>query len=172
MAVHDRIRLKQIEREAEGYLELGMAQSALDALARAGENTELSSHGHYLRGESLRVLERYEEAIPSLRLAALQGGEHLTAIQLATAWCYKRTGQLPAAIDAMEHALEREPQEGLIHYNLACYLSLAGEKGRALGHLSRAFELESGYRALVDAESDFDSLRSDPQFQALTGMMA
>jgi hypothetical protein len=53
---------------------------------------------------------------------------------------------------------------------LACYLSLAGDKGRALRHLARALELDAEYRALADAESDFDPIRSDPDFQALLGL--
>jgi tetratricopeptide (TPR) repeat protein len=91
-------------------------------------------------------------------------------VLLSLAWCYKRTGRVDAAIESMDQALEMEPKRALLHYNLACYLSLAGEKTRALAHLSQAFELESDYRALVDSEPDFDPIRADPDFQSLLGL--
>jgi tetratricopeptide (TPR) repeat protein len=67
----------------------------------------------------------------------------------------------------MEQALKVEPKEALLHYNLACYLSLAGQKERALGHLSKALAFDPSYRGMVEGERDFDPIRSDPGFQAL-----
>jgi Flp pilus assembly protein TadD len=165
------IRQQQVERQAEGYLELGMAQAALNALARRGAEAPRSARGHYLEGEALRALERYEEALAPLAEAArLAPGEVRT--WLALAWCHKRTARLDAAIEDMKHALEVEPEEALLHYNLACYLSLAGRRRAALTHLARAFALDASYRELTGSEPDFDPIRSDPQFQALTGSSA
>ncbi len=67
----------------------------------------------------------------------------------------------------MERALKTEPEEALLHYNLACYLSLAGEKDQALRHLSKALEYDPAYRGMVAGEPDFDAIRSDPGFQSL-----
>jgi len=171
VAAYDRIRLQQIERQAEGYLELGMAQDALDALARRGAGAPRSARGHYLEGEALRALERYEDALAPLEKAArLAPGEVRT--WLALAWCHKRTARLDAAIKDMERALELAPEEALLHYNLACYLSLAGRKRPALTHLARAFALDASYRELTGSEPDFDPIRSDPQFRALTSSSA
>jgi Flp pilus assembly protein TadD len=86
---------------------------------------------------------------------------------LALGWCYKRTGKLDRAIEALEEALAVEPTDALVHYNLACYWSLAKNKRQALVYLARAFDLEEGYRALVNDEPDFDPIRDDPAFQAL-----
>jgi len=88
------------------------------------------------------------------------------------AWCHKRTARLDAAIKDIQRALEVEPEEALLHYNLACYLSLAGRKRSALTHLARAFALDASYRELTGSEPDFDPIRSDPQFRALTGSSA
>ncbi len=171
MESRNRVRLKQIERQAEGYLELGMAQHALDALAQLGDEADSTVRACYLRGEALRWLERYEEALPPLRKAASEDPENIHA-WLALGWCCKRTGRLEAAIDAMERALKAQPGEALLHYNLSCYWSLAGNKERAIGHLSRALAIEPEYRNLVDGEPDFDPIRSDPGFQALLGTVA
>jgi tetratricopeptide (TPR) repeat protein len=163
------IRRKQIERQAEGYLELGMPQHALDNLDRLGGDESLGPRGLFLRGEALKELDRYQEAVGALKKAteAMPGSVDLL---LLLGWCYKRTGRIELAIGAIEQGLEYEPDRALLHYNLACYLSLAGQKTPALAHLSRAFELDAEFRALVDREPDFDPIRSDPDFQAILGL--
>jgi tetratricopeptide (TPR) repeat protein len=74
----------------------------------------------------LRSLKRYREALKPLEVAAaLRPAEIRVAIALG--WCYKRTHRLAQAIDALERACRHNPDApGLLHYNLACYWSLAG----------------------------------------------
>ena len=164
---HDRIRRQQLVLQAEGYLELGMADHALDVLSRYGDQDSLPAHALYLKGQSLRELGRFREALEPLWQAA-QGTPDNISIWLALGWCYKRTGKLDRAIESLEEALEIEPRDALVHYNLACYWSLARNKRQALACLARAFELQEEYRNLVADESDFDPIRDDPAFQALT----
>jgi len=163
--------LKRFLRHAEGYLDLGLPQQALDALLRLGDLAKSDPQALYLLGEAYRALERYPEAVPPLE-TAVQAGLREVPVWLALGWCYKRTARLDRAVQTMEQALILEPHAALLHYNLACYLSLAGKKDRALEHLSRALELDAQYRHLVDSESDFDPIRSDPEFQALTKAVA
>jgi Flp pilus assembly protein TadD len=160
------IRRLKLQREAEGYLELGMAQHALTSLARIGDPGSLDSSALYLWGEALRSMERYEEAIIPLQRAAEAAPENIN-VRLALGWCYKRVGRINSAIEALEHALATEPNEPLLRYNLACYFSLAGNKSRAIRFLSQTLAVAPGYRSLIDSESDFDPVRHDPEFQAL-----
>ena len=162
------IRRAKIQREAEGYLELGMPEQALQTLGRLGDPTGFESDALYLWGEGLRTLERYFEALLPLERAARAAPNDIR-VHIALGWCYKRTGRLDLAIDALEHALIVEPDMALLRYNLACYLSLAGQKRRALRYLSQALVLDPAYRELAEAESDFDPLRADPAFRALCG---
>jgi tetratricopeptide (TPR) repeat protein len=164
-------RLRQMLREAEGYLELGLAQQSLDALARLGDPAGYGPHALYLMGEALKAQERYHEALGPLTRAAEGDPENLL-IWLALGWCHKRTSRLDLAIQDMQFALRADPSEPLLHYNLACYLSLAGQKDRAITHLSKALAMDTHYRTMADAEPDFDPIRSDPEFQALTGVAA
>jgi tetratricopeptide (TPR) repeat protein len=162
----NRIRRTKIQREAEGYLELGMPQHALDALAGLGDPAAFDPHTLYLWGEALRATERYPEAIVPLGQAAEAVPENVD-VWFALGWCYKRTGRVDLAIDSLEKALAIAPNEALVHFNLACYWSLAGNHPRALEYLSRALTIDPHYRQLIDDEPDFDPLRCDPEFQAL-----
>lgn len=52
-------------------------------------------------------------------------------------------------------------------YNLACYCALAGDSERAITLLGEAFTLRRGLMTLGLRDSDLDSLRGLPAFQAL-----
>ena len=164
-----RIRLRQYQRQAEGYLEIGMPQQALDALARLAKAQSLGSHALYLRGKALADLGRYAEALVPLGEVVDADPENIH-VRVIQGWCHKRIGRIDLAVRNLETALRSHPDDALLHYNLACYQSLAHNKRRALRHLSRALVLDGNYRSLIDGESDFDPLRSDADFQALLGI--
>lgn len=165
----ERIRLNKFQREAEGYLELGLPALALKSLERLGDPSQFAPSTLYLWGEALRAAERYPEAIPPLERAADAEPENIH-VWLALGWCYKRVGRLGLAIEAIEKALDSDPREAMLHYNLACYRSLAGEKDKAIAALSQALRIDPDFRNLIDSESDFDPIRNDPDFQALLGI--
>jgi tetratricopeptide (TPR) repeat protein len=160
------VRAARIRREAEGYLELGLPQHALQALGRLGNPAGFGVEALYLWGEGLRAMRRHFEALLPLERAARLAPDDIR-IRLALGWCYKRTGRLDLAIDSLERALLSRPREALLHYNLACYLSLAGRKRRALGRLSQAMALDPLYRKMAEEEADFEPIRSDPEFLAM-----
>jgi Flp pilus assembly protein TadD len=162
----DRIRRMKFQHQAEGYLELGLPQQALNVLARLGTAGESDARTLYLQGEALRSLERYADAIAPLRKVAELEPEN-TQVLLALGWCHKRCGRIDLAIEALEAALATDGDEPLIRYNLACYHSVAGNKRAALTFLEQALSLDPNYRLLIDHEPDFDPIRTDPEFQAI-----
>ena len=111
-------------------------------------------------------MDRFKEAIAPLQQAAVLAPGNLH-VWLALGWCYKRTGRINMAIRSLERILDSDPTEALVHYNLACYWSLAGDKHRAMQYLSRSLTIDPEYCRLIDEEHDFDPLRSDPDFRAL-----
>jgi tetratricopeptide (TPR) repeat protein len=123
----------------------------------------------YLMGEALRSLERYREALKPLEVAAALRPAEI-GVAIALGWCYKRTHRLAQAIDVLERAQRHNPDDdsGLLHYNLACYWSLAGNAAKALDELAAALDLEPELRNLIAEESDFDQLRGNPDFERLT----
>ena len=164
--IRDRIK-RQLD-EAEGYLMLGLPERALAILERRADWATMQFEASYLLGEALRSLERYREALKPLEVAAaLRPAE--VGVAIALGWCYKRTHRLAQAIDALERACRHNPDApGLLHYNLACYWSLAANAAKALDELAVALDLEPELRNLIPVESDFDQLRGNPDFERLT----
>lgn len=72
------------------------------------------------------------------------------------------------AIQADLLALDDDPAwQGLVYYDLACFCALAGEKPGALQALAAAFRLAPDLREWSQQDSDLDSLRADPTYQAM-----
>jgi tetratricopeptide (TPR) repeat protein len=185
-----RDRQRKLEA-ACGYLELNMPEHALRELNRIDDPETSVLDFNRLRGEALRALDRFEDALEAYGSAHAVDSDDI-GVLAGMAWCYKRTGQLPKAIEAMEQAYQAHPKELIVLYNLACYFSLAGEKAQALSWLGRALRMESSLRKQqsegesglaswgfsqlepslrerIAEEPDFDPLRNDPDFQYLTG---
>ena len=79
---------------AEGYLDLGMPQHALDELAAVTDPGKLEAPLHYLRGEALKAQERYGEAIEPLQKAAqLIPAPHNKVAWLSLSECFRLRGQ-------------------------------------------------------------------------------
>lgn len=152
--------------EAEGYVMLNMPLKALEILERRSDWANMQFEASLIAGEALRMLERYREAAKSFENAAkLRPNDLQMAIPLA--WCYKRTNRLAQAIATLETASNAHPEEALLHYNLACYWSLAGTRQKAFKSLARALELDVEFVRLISDEPDFDPVRDDPVFQRI-----
>jgi hypothetical protein len=56
------------------------------------------------------------------------------------------------------------PDHPSLHYNLACYASLARDTERAIAHLRRAFDGDPRTREWAATDEDLDPIRSDPRY--------
>lgn len=86
------------------------------------------------------------------------------------AFAQLEAGDAAAGRATMEEFLAgaEEPWGG--HYNLACYLALAGETDAAIEHLRTAIELDRGsVMKWLPEDTDLDPLRDDRRFQELAG---
>jgi tetratricopeptide (TPR) repeat protein len=170
---------------ASGYLDLEMPAHALRALEGIARPEATPFEFHYLRGQALRLAGRFGEALVAFSRAREYQPENLDVL-MGLAWCFKRTDQLARAISTMEEAYRAHPKVPVVLYNIACYYSLAGDKTQSLSWLGRALRMEASLRKqvgddpdlqalgmrtslrdLIPDESDFDSLRNDPDFQYL-----
>jgi tetratricopeptide (TPR) repeat protein len=164
-----RISRDQIRRlldEAEGYLMIDLPRRSLQILDSRSDWSAMPFEANLLRGEALRSLDRYREALKPLEVAVNLRPSDMR-VALALGWCYKRTNRLAQAIDALQRALLAHADEPLLYYNLACYWSLAGNSAKAIDALTSALELAPDLRSLIAEESDFDQLRGKPEFDRL-----
>lgn len=180
-----RLRQQAILRHAAGYVELGellvetdkpvppaaarLLERALTTLDELPESQRSNPAAALLRGEALRALGHWTEALEPLA-EVVEGDPQRVEAWLGLGWCLKRLDRLPEALDALKRGLEVEPDQAILHYNLACYLSLSGDTATSVEHLAKAISLDERYRQLTEAEPDFDPIRSDPRFVAATDL--
>ena len=167
----DRIR-KQLD-EAEGYLMLDLPGRSLQILESRPDWLNMQFEASFLKGEALRNLKHFREALRPLEMAAALRPSD-TRVALALGWCYKRTNRLGATGNRFRLSApvrRAHPDDALLlHYNLALLPgSLAGNSSKALDELSVALEHDSDLRALIGDESDFRQLRGNPAFERLLG---
>lgn len=170
-------------RRAAGLIELGelvvdgecatfpaarrLLVRALDELRGLPDEDRLGRSASLLEGEALRALGDWEAALVPLERAA-EGSRGRIEAAMGLGWCYKRLGRLPDAIEALRRAVKAFPDQPVLHYNLACYHSVAGDVASAIDHLTRAIAMDGRFRDLTGTERDFDAIRADPRFVAVT----
>lgn len=78
-----------------------------------------------------------------------------------------RKGLHVRAVEIDRRLVRLLPQDGIAHYNLACSLALSQRRREALHELRQA--LANGYDDLefLEADSDLDCLRGDPDYAEL-----
>jgi len=125
---------------AQSYKDLGRTSEAETALRKGLEKIE-------------RELERHPEHANAAALGA-------TALA--------RLGETARARDWASLAILLEPHDQLTQYNAACAYALIGEAETAIELLERSVPRVRGQlRVRSQHDSDLDSLRSHPRFQAL-----
>jgi tetratricopeptide (TPR) repeat protein len=73
------------------------------------------------------------------------------------------------AAETYEQFLDERPGDAGFLYNLACAESRLGRKESALKHLRESVEAEERFKESAVADADFDAIRDDPEFLAITG---
>lgn len=159
-------RFRRLVDEIDGWLDLRCPERALEL-----SEPLLVADDARAVGLSLRV--RAQARIGDYRAALAELGELRTLhpedewVDLTEAWCRRRIDDLPGAIRCAEQLLARNHRNDTAHFNLACYLALAGDKDRAIDALSLACGLNPDCRNYAVEEPDLDSLRTDERFRQL-----
>ena len=83
---------------------------------------------------------------------------------MALGEAHTRAGDYARGLDVDQRLSRLRPEDPVVHYNLACSLSLVGSRETALETLERAVAL--GYADLnhLDKDSDLEAVRQDPRF--------
>jgi hypothetical protein len=70
------------------------------------------------------------------------------------------------AVEAVRAGLERNPDHPGLHYNYACFATLAGDTSdETFAHLRRSVELFPRFREQAPNDGDFASVLGDPRFE-------
>jgi tetratricopeptide (TPR) repeat protein len=72
-----------------------------------------------------------------------------------------RAGDYARAYEIASEGLAEHPDNGSLHYNLACYLALDGQLDRAREHLEKAFAGDPRAREWAAGDEDLAALRTD-----------
>ncbi len=67
----------------------------------------------------------------------------------------------------MRRLLQRNSASAIGHFNLGCYLALAGEKDAAIDEVTLACGIDEQFRELLREEPDLESLHGDQRFDQL-----
>jgi len=74
------------------------------------------------------------------------------------------------AREILADGLRAHPDSASLHFGLACVEAVQGNRDAALSSLRRALELKPQVADWARSDEDFDGLRDDPEFQALTAL--
>jgi hypothetical protein len=168
--------LERLADEIDGWLELRCPDKALAMVAPLLEPGPARAQGLWLRIRGLVALGKHAEALadlvamrPAVELlddVRLRGSGR-EWVELTEAWCRKRSDDLSGAIACMRRLIDGQPRSAIGHFNLGCYLALAGEREQALSEVTVACGIDETFRAFLADEPDLDSLHQDPRFQGL-----
>ena len=100
-------------------------------------------------------------------------GEAYQALDWGDAWPFHRDSmtaygdqRYDDALEAVRSGLARMPDHPGLHYNYACFATLAGDKGDEMfAHLQRSVELHPPFREQAHRDDDFAAVRDDPRFE-------
>jgi adenylate cyclase len=109
-----------------------------------------------VRLDALGTLQRHLEMNPHDTRALYVCAQNLCCV-----------GEHEKGMELAERALDQDQNEPVVLYNVACFYAHAGDKDRSLELLESAVEKGWGDKAWLETDSDLDSLRNLPRFQAL-----
>jgi non-specific serine/threonine protein kinase len=133
----------------DDYQAVSLLVSVYHGLGRAGE-------AEATERRALKLAEKHIEIHPDDPRALYLGATILV-----------RMAENAKGLEWARRALAIDPEETSILYNVACVYALLGRTEEALECLRKVMEHGTFYKNWAAKDSDLDSLRSDPSFQAL-----
>ena len=102
---HQLVRVAKRLKEAQGYFELGLTQRTLDCLDGLGELGPFEPEVELLRGQALRMENRYDDAASALKAAARKfPAPYDRSAWYALSLCYRQAGDVNRAIHSLARA--------------------------------------------------------------------
>ncbi len=158
---------------ARAYFGEGKLAEAAQAYEQASQVNPEDYQSPSLVGQVYNALGRKAEGEASYRRALQIAEKHLElhpddarALYLG-ANCMCQMGERERSLEWAAKALKIDSDDSGVLYNVACVYALQGETEEAINCLEKAVQSGFGHKAWIKNDSDLDSLRSHPRFQAL-----
>jgi TolB-like protein/Tfp pilus assembly protein PilF len=114
-----------------------------------------------VRKRGVRNAEEHLRQRPDDARALYMGANGLVAL-----------GETARGLEWADRALEIDPEDPMLLYNIGCIKAMAGRAEEALSCLERSVAAGMRHRAWLEHDSNLDSIRSDPRFAALLHALA
>jgi tetratricopeptide (TPR) repeat protein len=112
--------------------------------------------------------QQYHQAVAMYQQALAVDPEYIQArTNLGSA--YIQIAQPEQAIAEFHKVLQADGDTSLAYYNLACVYARTGDSAQAVHYLQRAIAMEPQARVWAHTDTDFNRVRTDPEFQRLVG---
>lgn len=157
---------------ARALFQQGRLEEAARLFAEASEVRE-DYQASFFSAQSLEALGREEEAAAEYVRAAEVAARHMelnpddarAATMRAVALC--RIGDRPAGLEWAGRALEIDPRDAGVKYNVACLYALEDRPEEAIQCLEDAVEGGFGNRDWIEHDPDLDPIREHPRFRRI-----
>jgi adenylate cyclase len=151
----------------------GQIERSVDLFGKAAEVRQEDFQSLALMAQSLRMLDRRDEARTATREAIARAERTLAlnprdgrALALGALSLYE-DGDVERAVEWSARAIELYPEDLNALINAACLRIRAGLKDEGLDILERVFGRGWGKRDWVEHDPDYDPVREHPRFQAM-----
>jgi adenylate cyclase len=147
--------------------------AAADLFEKAAQANPADYQSRLLRVQILRGLGYIEQALEEAQQGIAVVEKHLEwspddarALHLA-AGSLIILGDIPRAERWMQRALEIDPNDSVVLYNVACNYASLGQEEKSLGYLERAVEHGTVNASWMRSDADLASLHGLDRFQRL-----
>jgi len=166
-------RVVEDHREPEGHDELYVVLTGHATFTLDGEEVDAPAGTLvYVRPGTQRGAHARAAETTVLAIGAKRGEVFSPSIWETwfAAFGYRRAGDEEKGREILRGAVEQEPDNWNVRFNFACYEALSGRTDEALEQLRRAAELDpEETRKAAATDTDFDSIRSLPEYLAIAG---
>ena len=125
-------------------------------VAQSFEDLGRKDEAQAVRRRGVRVAEEHLRLQPDDARALYMGANGLVAL-----------GETVRGLEWADRALALDPGDPMLLYNIACIRAMAGRGDAALDCLERSVAAGLRHKAWLERDSNLDSIRPHPRFQAL-----
>jgi tetratricopeptide (TPR) repeat protein len=162
---HDETLLGEAGQEELYIVLTGAATFEID-----GESVDAPSGSFvYVQPTAKRKATAKDDGTTILAVGGTPGKAYEPSPQeAADAFVAYNAGDYETAIVKQLVAIEKRPNDPVVHFNAGCFAARAGRVDEAIEHLRRAVELNERIKELAATDEDLDSIREDQRFAELT----